>query len=64
MSQETQQEPVSKKRVVYEIPGIDTVTVRSESYRVTSAEELTMDLYSPPDAEAGDRLPAVVIVAG
>jgi hypothetical protein len=45
MSQNTQQDHVSKKRVVYTMPGVDAVTVRrDEEYRVTDADALTMDL--------------------
>lgn len=65
MSQDTEQGHVSKKRVVYTMPGMDGVTVRRDDvYRVTDEGALTMDLYYPPDAKSGARLPAVVVVAG
>ena len=65
MSQDTQQDHISKKRVVYTMPGVDAVTVRrDEEYRVTDGGTLTMDLYYPPDSKKGAPLPAVVIVAG
>jgi hypothetical protein len=65
MSQDTQQEHVSKKRVVYTMPGMDGVTVRrDEEYRVTDTGALTMDLYYPPDATRGARTPAVIFVTG
>ena len=65
MSQEIQQEHISKKRVVYQIPGVDAVTIRRDvEYRVTDAGVLTMDIYYPPDAKSGARTPAVVFVSG
>jgi hypothetical protein len=61
----SEEKHVSKKTVVYEIPGADAVTVRrDEPYRSTDAGDLTFDLYSPPDARRGMKLPAVVLVAG
>jgi hypothetical protein len=65
MSQDTQPEHVSKKAVVYRIPGMDEVQVRRDvQYRATEAGALTMDIYHPPGAERGARTPAVVVVAG
>ena len=65
MSQNPQQEHISKKRVVYTLPGIDAVTIRrDEEYRVTDAGALAMDLYYPPDSTRGARTPAVVFVTG
>src|SRR5438128_6199183 len=65
MSQDTQQDHISKKRVVYTMPGVDAVTVRrDEEYRVTDAGALTMDLYYPPDSKSGTRTPAVIFVTG
>jgi hypothetical protein len=65
MSQNTAHDHISKKRVVYTMPGIDAVTVRrDEEYRVTDAGPLTMDLYYPPDAKSGARTPAVIFVTG
>jgi len=65
MSQEIQQEHISKKRVVYQIPGVDAVTIRRDvEYRATDAGVLTMDIYYPPDAKSGARTPAVVFVSG
>ena len=65
MSQDTQQNPISKKRVVYTLPGVDAVTVRrDEVYRVTDGGPLTMDLYYPPEALRGARTPAVLFVTG
>jgi hypothetical protein len=65
MSQDTQRDQMSKKRVVHTIPGMDAVPVRrDEPYRVTDAGPLAMDLYYPPDARAGARTPAVIFVTG
>jgi hypothetical protein len=64
MSEETREEHISKKTVLYEVPGVDAVAVRSETYRVDDSGDLTMDLYYPPDATPGSRVPAVVIVCG
>ncbi|HEX8183298.1 MAG TPA: alpha/beta hydrolase [Blastocatellia bacterium] len=65
MSQETQQDHVSKKKVIYEMPGVEGVTIRRDvEYRAAGSGALTMDLYYPPDMRDGARTPAVVIVAG
>lgn len=61
----SQQEQIAGKRVVYTVPGIDAVTVRrDEPYRTTDAEALTIDVYYPPGAARGMRLPAVIFVLG
>lgn len=65
MSQNTQQDHISRKRVVYTLPGVDAVTVRrDEEYSRTDAGALTMDLYYPPDSKRGTRTPAVIFVTG
>jgi acetyl esterase/lipase len=65
MSQETERHEITKKRVIYTLPGVDAVTVRRDvPYRVAEAGALTMDVYYPPDARSGERLPAVVFVLG
>src|SRR6185503_21237818 len=65
MSQETQRHDITKKRVVYEMPGLDAVTIRRDvEYRVTDADALTMDIYYPPDPKSEARMPAVVFVSG
>jgi len=62
MSQDTH---VSKKRVVYSMPGVDVVTVRrDEPYRTSDEGPLTMDFYYPPDSDSGARTPAVIFVTG
>jgi hypothetical protein len=65
MSQDTQQIDLSKRRVVYRIPGMDAVTIRRDvEYRASGDGALAMDLYYPPDAKSGARTPVVVFVAG
>jgi hypothetical protein len=65
MTQETERDQMSKKRVVHVIPGMEATTVRrGEPYKVTDAGTLTMDLYYPPDATPGVRRPAVLFVTG
>jgi hypothetical protein len=60
-----EQNDIAKKRVVYEIPGADTVTIRQDvEYQTTDAAPLTMDIYYPPDWRSGIRIPAVVFVSG
>src|SRR5438552_2180833 len=61
MSQDTQRDRMSKKRVVYTMPGMEAVAVRrDEQYRVTDVGALAMDVYYPPDSKAGVRTPAVL----
>jgi len=65
MSQHTPQDHISRKKVLYSMPGVDAVTVRRDvEYRATDAGPLTMDLYYPPDSTGGARTPAVVFVTG
>lgn len=65
MSQETRQNDISKKRVVFKTAGTDTVTVRRDlPYRATDAGPLTMDIYYPQEPKSGSRRPAVIFVAG
>jgi len=65
MSQDTNDEPISKKAVVYRIPGMEGVKVRRDvPYLKGDAGTLTMDIYYPPDMKSEARMPAVVIVAG
>jgi acetyl esterase/lipase len=65
MSQDAQPDHISKKTVVYRIPGMDDVQVqRDVAYRATDEGARTMDIYYPPDTKREARLPAVVFVAG
>ena len=50
---------------MYAIAGMERAAVRRGLvYRTTAAGPLTLDVYAPPDAAAGARLPAVVLVEG
>jgi hypothetical protein len=65
VSQEIQQDHISKKRVVYHLPGAEAVSVRQDvAYQVTEAGGLTMDIYYPAEAKSGAPIPAVVFVTG
>jgi acetyl esterase/lipase len=65
MTQETPQDHIAKKRVVYEMPGVDAVTKRPDvDFGSRDGDAITMDVYYPPDFKAGARLPAVIVVAG
>jgi hypothetical protein len=65
VSQETQRADITRKPVVYQIPGVDSVIIRRDiEYRPTDAGVLTMDIYYPPDLRSGERIPAVVFVFG
>jgi len=65
MSPRNEQDQVSKKVVVYRIPGMDAVSIQPDiEYRIGDAGPLTMDIYYPPDHRSGARIPAVVFVTG
>jgi hypothetical protein len=65
MSQESRQNDITKKRAVYQMPGVEGLTVRRDvPYRTTDAGALTMDLYYPNDSPGAAPVPAVVFVAG
>jgi hypothetical protein len=65
MGNDTPQDHISKKKVVYQMPGTDKViTERDIEYCATDAGPLTMDVYYPPDSKREVRIPAVIIVAG
>jgi AraC family transcriptional regulator len=55
---------MAAKPVVYRIPGMDAVSIRRDIAYQSGNQALTLDLYRPPDAKAGQRLPAVVFVIG
>jgi hypothetical protein len=64
MSEERPPDHISRKRVVYNMEGMERAVVRRDVvYRTTDEGPLTMDVYRP--ADAGDALrPAVVLAAG
>ena len=65
MTQDAQQDHISRKNVLYTMPETDAVTVRRDvAYRAIDSGPLTMDLYRPSDSRAGARAPAVVVVTG
>jgi hypothetical protein len=64
MTQDAAQDHISKRVVVYRLPGVDSVRIRRDVVYPADSGSLTMDLYYPPDSETGAELPAVVIVAG
>jgi hypothetical protein len=51
-------------RVVYSLPGMDAVTVRRDQPYGDTDGTRTIDVYYPPGAPAGARIPAVVFVTG
>jgi acetyl esterase/lipase len=56
---------IFRNRVVYEVPGMDTVEVRRDLvYRQAEGVDLLMDVYLPPGLAAGERRPGVVFVHG
>ena len=65
MSQENQQDAMSERAVVHQVPGVDDVVVRRDAeYRVADDGILTMDVYYPPDSKSESRMPAVIFVFG
>lgn len=65
MSQNEKPEPISKKAVVYRVPGMEDVKVlRDVEYLKDDAGSLVMDIYYPPGMKSAERTPAVIIVAG
>lgn len=65
MSHETQRHEITKKRVLYQIPGMEAVTIRRDvEYLVTDESTLTIDIYYPPEAQSGERAPAIIFVFG
>src|SRR5207245_6352575 len=65
MTEERGRHELATKRLVYEIAGVDAVTIRPDvEYRAADAEPSTMDIYYPPGAQRGARTPVAVIVAG
>jgi acetyl esterase/lipase len=56
---------ITKKPIVYRIPGMEAATVRRDvEYRTTDSGPLKMDLYYPSEAKGGARLPTVIFVTG
>jgi hypothetical protein len=56
---------VTAQEVVYQLPGMDRVTVRANvPYKKVDGRELRLDLYYPIDFREGSLRPAVVFVNG
>jgi hypothetical protein len=65
MSQKTQRNEITKKRVVYHLPAADAVRIdRDVEYRTSDAGVLTMDIYFPLEWKSEARTPAVIFVSG
>ncbi len=65
MSQGSERNEIAKRRVVYQVPGMDAVEIRRDvEYWETDGGSLTMDIYYPDGSEGGARLPAVIFVTG
>jgi acetyl esterase/lipase len=61
----TGEDHISKKRVVYTLPQMKDVILRSDlEYARGASAPLTMDLYYPPGAVTGTPAPAVLFVTG
>jgi acetyl esterase/lipase len=51
--------------VVYKLPGMDEVQVRSNIvYKRAGSEELRMDVYSPRDGGPAEKRPAIIFIHG
>ena len=55
---------IAKMKVVFQIPGMDGVTVTQRPYKGRGEGRLMMDIYYPPGVAEGDELPAVLFVFG
>jgi acetyl esterase/lipase len=56
---------VTAQEVVYAVPGMDRVVVRANvPFKKIEGGELKLDLYYPPNAKPGEKLPAVVFING
>lgn len=64
MSDEPPAEPISRKRVLYTIAGMDDVVVQRVPYRTVAEDSLTLDVYAPPNRNGCETLPAMILVTG
>jgi len=56
---------VTAQEVVYAVPGMERVVVRADvPFKKIEGGELKLDLYYPPNAKPGEKLPAVVFING
>jgi hypothetical protein len=54
----------TKLKVVYQIPGMESLPIQRTEYPAADGGVLKMDLYYPPEWKPGDQTPAVIIVVG
>jgi hypothetical protein len=65
MAQDVPRDHISRKRVLYRLPGMEGVRVRRDlEYQRSGESPLTMDVYYPAGEESRAPLPAVVFVTG
>jgi hypothetical protein len=65
MSHDAPADHITKKRVLFDMPGTDAVAIRSDlAFTAADRGLLTMDLYTPSRSTGGSPLPAVVVVVG
>jgi dienelactone hydrolase len=65
MSEPAGRHPMALKKVVYDIPGMESATVRRDvPYGADGTAVVAMDLYYPSAAAPGATFPAIVVVLG
>jgi hypothetical protein len=65
MTEPAERHPIALKKVVYEIPGMESAVVRRDvPYGAAGAAAVTMDLYYPSGTASGAIWPAIVVVLG
>ena len=57
--------PIHKRRVVYQVPGTDSVSVQRDIvYKSVEATDLKLDVYAPKGLSNSARLPGIVFIHG
>ena len=57
--------PIHKRRVVYEVPGMGSVSVQRDIvYKSVEATDLKLDVYAPKGLSNSARLPGIVFIHG
>jgi dienelactone hydrolase len=65
MNESAARHPIALKKVVYDIPGMESAIVqRDVPYGADGTGSVAMDLYYPSAAAPGAALPAIVVVLG
>jgi hypothetical protein len=65
MSQADARAEIARKPVVFQLPNMGAVKLRRDvKYASSATEELSMDIYYPPDSKSGAQPPVAIIVAG